>query len=357
MVVRSPIRAVTLAEVARTAGVSTATVSNAVNGRPGMRGETRDKVMAVVTELNYQGNPTARNLRSGTSQTVALLAPQLDKPYFGQLATWLADGLEATGRHLVVQRTSIRRAGELSAAAFARLRLYDAVVIALVDTDPQEVERLNFAVPVVLLGERAGPSGLDQVRMDNVGGARAATTHLFACGARRIALLGGHRGADAGDMCAQRTRGWREAHRARGAAPDPELILPLEELDLSSSRRAVMELAASGVPFDGIFALTDVVAAGALRALDDLGLAVPRDVQVVGFDDVEEASYTVPSLTTVDPGRAQMAGVVLELLDLRMCEHATGVPSLDRRPPVDFVSRGRLVTRQSTRRPDDSAAW
>ncbi|WP_407319880.1 LacI family DNA-binding transcriptional regulator [Isoptericola halotolerans] len=341
----------TIADVARAAAVSTATVSNVINDVPRMSQETRQRVLQVMDDLGYRPDPTARNLRAGRTDVVGLLVPELDRPYFGQLATAIADGVEARGRRLVLQRSGTG-AKEVEAAAFARLRMYDAVIISVVGLDAAELERLNFTTPVVLVGERPVSRGFDHVMMDNVAGARLAVDHLLAGGARRVALLGGGPGDDPRGMVAQRYRGWRQAHEVRGVTADPRLVMTVDALDLEGGRQAVHELTRVGVPFDGVFAVTDVVAFGALRGLAELGLRVPDDVQVVGFDDILESRYCVPSLTTVDAGRDAIAAAVLDLLDVRMRQErksAAGTPGDDRMAPREIVVPATLVHRESTR--------
>lgn len=340
--------AVTISEVAKAAGVSTATVSNALNGRPGMAEETRARILEAVDSLGYQINPTARNLRSGRTDAIGLLVPELDRPYFGQLATRLADGFEARGRHLVLQRSGSSREGELAATAFARLRMYDGVIVTVVGLDLDDLEKLSFMTPVVLVGERPVPRSFDHVRMDNVEGARIATAHLIERGARRIVILGGTADESRQHMGTLRTQGWREAHAAAGLVAPEELIVQLDALDLATAHRTVRELAA-GPDFDAIFAVTDVVAIGALRALADLGMAVPEQVQVIGFDDIDEAQYTVPALSSIDPGKVGIAETIVELLERRMQEQGQRVAPEERAEPVEITIPPRLVRRGTTR--------
>jgi DNA-binding LacI/PurR family transcriptional regulator len=341
--------AVTIADVAKAASVSTATVSNVINGVPRMSAETRERVLKVMDDLGYWPNPAARNLRAGRTDVVGLLVPELDRPYFGRFATAIADGVEARGRHLVLQRSGVGHERELAAAAFAQLRMYDAVIITVVGLDATELERLNFTTPVVLVGERPVPRAFDHVMMDNVGGSRLAVDHLVRAGSQRIAFLRGDSRGDTQGMVAQRHRGWLEAHEDHGLTADPGLVVPVETLDLEGGRRAVQQLARSAATFDGIFAVTDLVALGALRGLTELGMRVPDDVQVVGFDDIPEARYSSPALTTVDAGRDAIARAVLELLDARIREYAEGTKVADRAPPRRLVMPTRLLPRESTR--------
>ncbi|GAB6903398.1 LacI family DNA-binding transcriptional regulator [Kineosporia succinea] len=343
-----PGAAVTISEVARAAGVSTATVSNALNGRPGMAEETRARILAFVDELGYQINPTARNLRAGRTGAIGLLVPELDRPYFGQLATTLADGVEARGRHLVLQRSGGSREGELAAASYANLRMYDGVIVTVIGLGQADLERLNFTTPVVLVGERPVPSSFDHVTIDNVGGARRATEHLLERGARRIAVLGGTLDDTSAHMTSLRTRGWREAYRARGLEAPEELVRQLPEIDPATGCSAVKELAAEH-EFDAVIAVTDFLAMGVLRGLADLGLLVPEQVQVVGFDDNDEAPYLVPSLTSVGPSKSDIASTILDLLEKRMREHEERVPASRRGRPVEATIGTHLSVRGSTR--------
>ena len=196
-----------------------------------------------------------------------------------------------------MERTGASREGELDAVAFSRLRMYDGLILSVVDIDPAELTQMHTDAPVVMIGERALPSRFDHVMMDNVDGARQATAHLLATGARRVAMLGGNPDWTA-NMPALRAEGYALAHTEAGVPMDPELTVRCQFTlaGRGTTRSGRCSIAAIG--FDAVFALTDVVAMGALRALADAGLRVPDDVQVVGFDDIDEAPYLVPSLSS-----------------------------------------------------------
>jgi DNA-binding LacI/PurR family transcriptional regulator len=343
-------RAVTIGDVARAAQVSTTTVSKVINGLPRVGAQTRQRVLEVVAELGYQVNPTARNLRAGRTDAIGLLVPELDRPYFGQLATRLANALEPTGRQLVVQRSGVSRAEELAAASFARLRMYDGVIISVVGLNPSDLEQLNFQTPVVLVGERPLPRTFDHVMMDNVEGAATATAHLLERGSRHIVMLGGRDGTTEQDMPTLRTLGYYKAHARMGVPLDARLVAAVLPMDMATGYAAVRSLVDAGVAFDGIVAVTDVVAIGALRALADLGIRVPAEVQVVGFDNIDETEFVTPRLTTIDPGNEQIAGTVLQFLETRMAEHSAGLPRTASEPTAEVTIPARLVIRESTRR-------
>ncbi|MGW6276829.1 LacI family DNA-binding transcriptional regulator [Kribbella sp. NPDC055071] len=329
-----------MADVARSAGVSTMTVSNVINGRPRVGAATRERVLAAISELGYQVNLAARHLRAGRTGVVGLAVPELERPYFAQLAGRLADRFEAHNLRIVMERTGASREGELDAVAFSRLRMYDGLILSVVDSDPSELSQLRNDAPVVMIGERALPSRFDHVMMDNVDGARQATAHLLTTGARRIAMLGGDPDSTA-NMPSLRAEGYAVAHAEADVPIDPELTIRCR-FTLQEGYDAIRSLLGRGIGFDGVFALTDVVALGALRALADAELRVPDDVQVVGFDDIDEAPYLVPALSTINPGHEEMADAIVALLIAQL----NGGPTGD---PQELIAPARLILRGTTK--------
>ncbi|SDD31796.1 LacI family DNA-binding transcriptional regulator [Auraticoccus monumenti] len=332
---------VTIEDVARRAGVSNMTVSNVVNRRPGRVGEaTRQRVQQAIDELGYRVNVTARQLRSGRTGTVGLAVPELTSGYFVELGHRLAERLAAHGLRLVLERTAGDLAAELDALSASRLDAYDGFVLSVVAGDAEALDSISPATPVVLIGEQTVPDRFDHVLMDNVDGARQATAALLASGARRIVLLGGS-DDPAWSMPRLRTQGYRDAHRRAGAAVDEELVRS-SSFTAGAAQQVVTDLAAEGRDFDAVFALTDSAALGALRALADLGRAVPGEVQVVGFDDVAAGRFSTPRLSTVDPGNEAMADAICDLLLERMAGDVD-------RPARVVMPPARLVLRESTR--------
>ena len=334
---------VTMTDVARRAGVSTMTVSNVINGRSRRVSEpTKRRVLATIAELGYQVNMTARNLRMGRTGVVGLAVPGFQPGYYAALAEQLANRLGDHGLRLVVERTGASRAAEMDALAAARLSSYDGFVLSVVAGDAADLERLHIDTPVVLIGERAVPARFDHVLMDNVAGARMATELLLRSGARRIALIGGEVG-DEESMPQLRTRGYQHAHAAAGLPVDPELIVRSEfaARDGYAATRALLD---RGVGFDAVFALTDSAAIGVLRALSEAGRAVPADVQVIGFDNLDDSRFTVPALTSVEPGNAEIADAICALLVDRMTVRPAPVPARVVMPAT------RIVVRDTTRR-------
>jgi len=339
----------TMADVARRAGVSAKTVSNVLSGYPYIKDTTRERVLTAIDELGYELNVTARILRSGRSGVIGLAVPELGQPYFGELAD---EVLAAARRHdlqVLIEPTGFTRDGELEALREPRRRLVDGLVFSPAALDQGDAHLLeDLGYPLVLLGEQIFSSRVDHVTMHNVEGAREATDLLLDVGRRRIALIGMLHAPTAGSATL-RFRGYREALEARGLAVDERLLGWADDgWHRANGARAMAAVLDSGVQVDGVVALNDALAIGAMFELQVRGLSIPRDVAVVGFDDIEDARYSVPALTTVDPGRREIAEVAVDLLRRRLDERTSAVGSP--RPPVLHVADLQLIERESTPR-------
>ncbi|MDR7188450.1 DNA-binding LacI/PurR family transcriptional regulator [Microbacterium sp. BE35] len=332
----------TMQDVAQQAGVSAQTVSNVVNGRTErVSVETIDRVARVIDELGYRLNQSARSLRKGRTGMVGLGVPVLASEYYGELAERLSRLFAERGIRLVTENTRGAMAAEMDSLAASQLETYDGFILAIAASESAELDRILPNKPIILLGERAVSARFDHVLMDNVGGGAMATGHLLDRGARAVVALGGA-GSGGESLQTLRTRGYADAHRGRGLGVRQELILNTG-LDMADGFRAISALVDAGVPFDGVFALTDSSAHGALRALTDRGIRVPEDVQVVGFDNVRASSYTSPRLTTIEPSNDEMADEIVDIMLMRL---QTGGPTQE---PRRSMLPTRLIVRETTR--------
>ncbi|MBN8882027.1 MAG: LacI family DNA-binding transcriptional regulator [Salana multivorans] len=336
---------VTMRDVARAAGVSPMTVSNVLNGRPSVSPSLREQVLRVVDELGYELSLNARQLRVGRSGMVVAVAPRISDPYFGWLASALAAGFHRAGLHLVVEEAVSTSRGELGALSGARLRRYDGVVISAVDLDFAVMERMSVDVPVVFLAEHAVPQRFDHIQMPNEAGSRMAVAELFDTGARRVMMLGGSRAPSTHGMAEARTAGWEQAHADAGAPVDDGLVVPLVTYDPLEACAAVVRHVGADPSIDAVFAATDTAAIGALRAAHQLGLRVPEDLQVIGFDNLKIDESLAPALSSIDPGVPWIVDNAVRILSERIED-----PDSAQRPE-HLVAPPTLVRRESTRRP------
>ncbi|QZN85967.1 LacI family DNA-binding transcriptional regulator [Cellulomonas sp. C5510] len=327
-------------DVAAVAGVSIKTVSNVINGYPYIRAETRARVEAAIEQLGYRVNLTARSLRRGRTGMIGLAVPELRLPYFAELADSVIRAADARGVVVLIEQTSGNRERELEVLHGPRRHLTDGLIFSPLALGPEDRDRFAVDVPMVLLGERIFGGPADHVTMDNVEAARAATRHLLGLGRRRIAVLGAHEGEVMGSA-ALRLRGYRQALAEAGVPYDPALVAEAGMWHRATGAEAMRGVLEAGVAVDAVFGLNDALALGALHELRLHGYAVPGDVAVVGFDDVDDAAYASPGLTSVAPGREQIAQTAVELLLARVAGTAPEAP-------VQVVADFELVVREST---------
>ncbi|MBN9176588.1 MAG: LacI family DNA-binding transcriptional regulator [Microbacterium sp.] len=331
--------AATLHDVARRAGVSIKTVSNVIHDHPHVRAETRERVREAIAALDYTPNLTARGLRSGRTGAIGLAVPDLGLSYFAELAAGTIEAAERAGVVVLVEQTGGHRDRELALLRSPRRKLTDGLLFSPLGMTADDVGALRTPYPMVVLGERIFGGPADHVTMRNVAAARAATQHLIDLGRRRIAVIGAHAG-DVDGSPGLRLRGYREALDAAAIRFDPELIRPAPIWQRANGAAVVRALIADGVPFDAVFGLNDTLALGAMRALSEEGIGVPGRVAVVGFDDLDESQYAVPSLTTIDPGREWLPQAAVSTLLERISGDYAGAPRL-------LEAEYRLVVRES----------
>ncbi|MDC7122200.1 LacI family transcriptional regulator [Cellulomonas fimi] len=333
--------AVTMHDVAARAGVSIKTVSNVLNGYQYIRPATKEKVETAIADLGYQVNLTARNLRRGRTGLIGLAVPELSLPYFAELADSVIRAAEARGLTVLIEQTGSVRDRELEVLTGQRRHLTDGLIFSPLELGPQDVDALDVDYPMVLLGERIFGGPADHVTMSNVDGAKAAVRHLLDQGRRRIAVIGAHEGETVGSA-ALRMQGYREALEDAGLDVDPALVGEAGLWHRATGAEAMHRLLDSGVEIDAVFGLNDALALGALHALHARRVDVPEQIAVIGWDDIEETAYSSPTLSTVSPGREQIARTAVDLLLARIDDPDSGRPY--ERVIADFTIVGREST-------------
>lgn len=334
--------AATMHDVSRLAGVSIKTVSNVINDYPYVRDETRRRVLDAIATLGYTPNLSARSLRSGRTNVISLMIPDLRNAYFAELADSVMRAAADKGLSVLIEQFGDQREREIEVLRHPRAQMVDGVLYSVLTLDEGDVEVIEeIGTPMVLLGERIFNGPKDHVTMQNVEGARAATTHVIEQGRKRIVALGAHPGEVIGSA-ALRLSGYRDALEEAGIAYDEQLVVPVGSWHRRNGADAMREFLERRVPFDAIVAFNDAIALGALRVLQESSLGVPDDVAVIGFDDIDETQYSMPTLSTIDPGRDDIARTAVDLL-LRRIEGA-GAPFTPEEVLVPF----RLRSREST---------
>jgi len=330
---------VTIQDVAKAAGVSPMTVSNVINDHPNVRPSTREKVLEAMARLDYRVNVAARNLRKGRTGIIGLAVPEVNSLYYGRLAAGIIAAAERRGLRVSIEQTASRE-NELDALSLSRNHMYDGLLLTAAGMSQADAERLKVDNPVVVLGDRIFGGPVDHVAMPNLEAARAATSHLIERGCRRIAFLCG--ALEEVDTSSLRLTGYRQALESAGLPADRALIQQVDRLGMREGAQRAREMTQSGLDFDGVFCITDSLAMGVLRGLADAGIRVPDQVKVIGFDNVSESEFFIPSLSTVDPDHDGMAERAVDLL-IRRIEQTE-----PRARHHDFVGDFSLVVREST---------
>jgi len=331
----------TLHDVSRLAGVSIKTVSNVINDYPYVSDSTRAKVLAAISELDYTPNLSARSLRSGRTNVISLLIPELRSAYFAELADSVMRAASKRGLSVLIEQFGNDRESELSVLRNRRGRSVDGIlysVLTLEESDRDVIAGLK--APTVLLGDRIFNGPTDHVTMQNAEGARAATSLLLEHGRRRIVALGSHPGEVVGSG-GLRLAGYREALDAAGVDVDERLMVPGGTWHRADGAQAMREFLSRDIPFDGIVAFNDTLALGALRVVQERGLRVPEDVAIIGFDDLDETNYSTPTLSTIDAGRDAIAQRAVELLVRR-------IEGADSSEVEEVAVPFRIIEREST---------
>ena len=288
-----------LKDVAARAGVSIKTVSNVVNGYVHVAPDTRARVQDAIDALGYRPNVAARQLRSGRSGVIALALPELQSPYFAEMAGLIVQAAELRSWTVLIDQTDGQADRERNLVAGLRRHAIDGLIFSPLALAGEELAGRGDT-PMVLLGERIWHGPADHVAIDNTAAAADATRHLAGLGRRRIAAIGAQDRPSAA-TAHQRLAGYHQALDEAGLPADPRLVAEVDSFHRADGAAAMARLLDLPEPPDAVFAFNDLLALGAIRTLLTRGLRVPQDVAVIGFDDIEDGRFSTPTLTTIAP--------------------------------------------------------
>lgn len=340
---------VTLRDVAQEAGVSLKTASNVINNAGRMSDETRARVQEVIGRLGYRVNVSARNLNRNSTGVITLAVPMLTPPYLAELANRVIEQARSDDYLVYV----VTYGGQNAQGARELLRNFnttvsDGLILSMSEDESLTAQDLDVDYPMVAVGARDVWGVCDHVTCDDVQASRMAASYLFERGARHLAVIGSRGIYDeqaalhaTDGNAGLRLRGVIEACRERGTGLDPELVVSGGDWAIGCGYKAIQRLIDAGKEFDGVVAFNDQLAIGVLSALAANGISVPGQVQVIGFDNIEEAAYLQPPLTTMD----SRFDVIVPAVSARMLMRIAGrnvEPELMRIP-------SRVIARSTTR--------
>jgi LacI family transcriptional regulator, galactose operon repressor len=327
----------TIREVAENAGVSYATVSHVINNTRVVSQETRERVLEAMTALNYRPNALARSLRQGKTNTIGLVLPDSANPFFAEISRSIEDEAFKKGYSVFLCNTELDTQRELFYVDVLSKKQVDGIIFVAAGDQADSLDfLLGEGMPVVMIDRDVPNVEVDAVLIDNQLGGFLATQHLLELGHKRIACIAG---PSTITPSAERIIGYRRALEQAGIPYNESLVIrgdyhAQSGMDIT---RSILEMNPRPT---AIFALNDLMALGALRAAAESGYSVPKDLAVVGYDDLELAHFTTPPLTTIAQPKKQIGAQAINLLVERM--------SQKNRPPNRVVLPPELIIRRST---------
>lgn len=294
----------TIYQVAERAGVSLSTVSRVLNGKASVNKVLKERVEKAVKELNYRPNSVARSLANNRTDSVGVLVPELNAPFFGDLMQAVESTLRAADKHVIISVGRNCLETEKDAVEFLISRNCDALIMHAEALSDEYLLELNQSkLPVALVNRRVEGLAEACTSLDNEKGGYLATRHLLELGHQDIAYISGPT-----DKCdaSLRLEGHKRALSEAGLPINPQLIFNGDYSE-EDGKIGLLELMARDVPFTALVCANDWMASGAISCARDLGMSLPHDLSVVGFDDVVFAHHVFPRLTTVSNPIAEMA--------------------------------------------------
>ncbi len=323
-------------DVAKHAGVSTATVSRVLSGKPYVSEDLRARVLSAAQELDYRPSRVARSLREQRSRIIGLIISDIQNPFFTSIVRAVEDGAHASGHAVFLCNTDEDEAKE---TLYIDLMLAEHVAGVILSSttgrNPAYNHLIHAGIPAVAIDRRVYNVPLDTVLVDNIGATRRAVEHLIAQGHRRIGAIVGHLNSSTGE---ERLRGYTDALMAH-KIPVSDALIRIGTPRAPVGYLAMSELLALPAPPTAVFTGNNLLTAGALRALFDVGLRVPEDFAVAAFDDMEWAIFIQPALTMVAQPTYEIGRIAVGLLQQRIDD--------PRRPPQEIILPAQIIARHA----------
>jgi LacI family transcriptional regulator len=335
---------VTLMDIARELNITAATVSRALNNHPAIKESTKKTVRQVAEKLQYQPNKIASSLRSGKSNIIGVIIPSAEINFFGSVV----HGIEKVANEnnynvLIYQTNELYEYEKKGVQTFLRSQVDG--VLASISKESINLDHYNEikkrGVPLILFDRAVDTLGVSSVVVDDYAGAFAATKHLIMQGCRRIAHIGGQQHVS---IFNQRLKGYIDALNVHGIAVDDDLIV-FGKVSIESGRDRMQKLLALSNKPDGLFAVEDFTALGAMQTIKSAGLKIPDQMAIIGFANEPFGEYITPSLSTVNQQTVQMGEEAAKLFFSSVDKKGAGSTN-----PFKLVLQPELICRQSSQK-------
>lgn len=306
-------RRVSLKDLAKQLGVSTATVSRALRGSHEVGKDVREKVQALAKALNYRPNPFAQSLRSEAPKVIGVVLPDLVTHYYSAVLDGIEDHASKEGYSVIAMNSREDHEREMLAVDnFIGLHVEGIIACLSQDTvDYSHFEEIHrMGIPLVFFARTCLPELFSSVVANGAEAAELATRHLIETGSRRIAFIGGPNHLD---MVKRRKHGYLEALKAFGIPIDRSIVV-CEKISFDAAHETAMRMLRSDCPPDAILAFNDVVTYAAFDAIKSLGLRIPQDVAIIGFTDTDASTLVTPKMSTIEDQSHRTGEKACELL-------------------------------------------
>nr|WP_153423486.1 LacI family DNA-binding transcriptional regulator [Sinorhizobium medicae] len=353
----------TIADVARTAGVSTATAGRVLGGYGYTSEKKREQVLKAAQDLGYRPNSLARSLITGKTRTLGVVAGDIQNPFYASVLRGISNVAEANGFGLLITNSDETQLKEVHSVELLAQKQVDGLIVTPSDTrKARHLHNLRtVGVPLVLIDRAVAGLMVDRVATDNIAAAEHAVRQLIAAGHRRIAIVAelvdeGSGGLDtflaravAGDPIEtdtlypswQRLLGYIRAHRIEGLPVDQRLILQAGSYSALAAQAVVPRLMIASDPPTALFTTDGTMSEGAMRALTELKLSIPQDLSIICFDDLDWMSFHRPGITTVAQPRLAMGEAAARMLLERI--RGEDYPPRTVLMPAELIERGSVA--------------
>lgn len=299
-----------MSDVAKMANVSTATVSRVLRSPDSVKEDTRNKVLCAIETLNYQPNMVARQFRTKKTKTILVVVPDITNPFFSKVLRGIEHTAVQNGYQVILGDTENDEIRESEYLDLLRQKQADGGVLLTARMNRKNLEEIAEQFPVVLACEYVDGLNVPTVSIDNISSAKKATEHLINLGHKRIAHISGPVSVV---LSRDRMKGYRQAMVYHELPIEP-VFMQEGDFSFESGYNQMLKFLALENPPSAVFAASDEMAVGAVKAARSNGLRVPEDLAVVGFDNIELGSIVEPGITTIEQPKYQIGNMAMELL-------------------------------------------
>jgi LacI family transcriptional regulator len=331
-------------DLAEVLGLSITTVSRVLNGKAKkyrIKSETQQRVLEAASQHNYSPNKLARGLKLSRTDTLGLIIPDISNPFFADIAQSIEKEARSKGYSLILCDSREDHLVEKELISLLRSHKVDGIIIAPMGTDYKHIiQTYNSGMPLVVVDRCFPETGLPFITSDNYQGGNDAVNYLISMGHRKIACI---QGIPKSRPSVERVRGYKDAFHSNGIPLDPSLIVG-DNYSTENGYSQTRILFSMEDPPTAIFALSNLIGLGVIRAVDEMGLKIPKDISLISFDEQPYSAFLGTPMTTIDQKKSEMGQLAVDVL-LKYISNKEY-----RKKVVNMTLKTNLIVRDSVKR-------